>query len=108
MLEILKKNQKIILRTAGGLMLLVGFVIHFWSTPKEGFTQQERAAANVARMEASVSGQSSTSNRVSKQNDKPLFNEYKNAQKKQMEYLTILAMLLGAGFLGYSFIKKET
>ena len=107
MLETLKKYQKIILRIAGGLMLLVGFVIHFWGTPKEGFTRDELAAANVARMEASVSGQSSTSSKVSKPNDKPLFNEFKSAQKKQMEYLTILAMIFGAGFLGYSFIKKD-
>ncbi len=108
MAEIFKKYQKIILRTLGGLMLLVGFVIHFWSTPKEGFTRDELAAANVARMEASVAGGSATSSKVTHANDKPLFSEFKSAQKKQMEYLTILAMILGIGFLGYSFIKKET
>ncbi len=107
MLELFKNHQKIILRVTGGLMLLVGFVIHFWSTPKEGFTKDALAAANVARMEASVSGHSAASSRVTKQNDKPLFSEFKSAQKKQMEYLTILAMVLGVGFLGYSFIKRD-
>ena len=87
-------------------MLLVGFVVHFWVTPKEGFTKNEIAAANVARMEAKVSGGSGSSMKQAKSSSKFL-KELKNTQAKQMKYLTILAMVLGLGFLGYSFVRKE-
>ena len=107
MLEIFIKHQKIILRSLGVLMLLIGFVIHFWTVPQEGLSREQIAAANVARMEASVAGQNSGSK---KQADSTEFlKELKNTQEKQMQYLTIIALIFGVGFLGYSFIgKKET
>ncbi len=88
-------------------MLLVGFVIHFWATPKEGFTKNDIAAANVARMEAKVAGGSASSKTAAKKDDARFLKELKNTQAKQMQYLTIIAMILGVGFLGYSFIKKD-
>lgn len=105
MFEIFQKNRIVILRLLGALMLLIGFVIHFWLTPKEGYTQMDVAAANVARMEASVSGNGATK-KASQSSSAPFLEEFKNTQQKQMEYLTIIAMILGAGFLLYSFIKK--
>ena len=101
------KYKTVILRTAGALMLVVGFAVHFWVTPKEGFTKSELAAANVARMEAKVRGGSSKSAKSAKKNDSKYLDELKNTQEKQMRYLTIIAMVLGVGFLGYSFVKKE-
>ena len=89
-------------------MLLIGFVVHFWTTPKEGLTQNEIAARNVARMEASSSGGSSTSNQPYKQDRSKYLKEFKNTKAKQMQYLTIITMILGVGFLGYSFIKPKT
>lgn len=86
-------------------MLLLGFVIHFWVTPKEGISDLDRAAANVARMEASVRGEGSRSGQAGEQ--APLLQEFKNSREKQMEYLTIIAMILGGGFLLYSFFQKE-
>lgn len=87
-------------------MLVVGFALYFWISPKEVATENEIAAANVARMEASVRGSSSST----KQNQKPevsrFVEELKNAQKKQIQYMTILSMVFGAVFLGYSFISK--
>jgi len=107
MIDLYKKHQKMILRLAGGMMLLVGFAIHFWNTPKEGFTKDELAAANVARMEASVSSKSAASTQSEKPKHAPLFHELRDAQKKQFEYLTIIVMLFGGGFLAYSFVKKD-
>ncbi len=45
-------------------MLLIGFAVHFWVTPKEVLTQNDIAALNVARMEARISGGSGSSQAV--------------------------------------------
>ncbi len=88
-------------------MLLIGFVVHFWATPKEVLTQNEIAAANVARMEAKVAGGSTKSKKSKKKDDSKFLEELKNTQAKQLQYLTIIAMIMGVGFLGYSFIKPK-
>lgn len=106
-MEYFLKHQQTILRTAGALFLLIGFVIHFWVVPQEGLSKNERAAANLARMEASVAGKSSTASGKKKSDNSKFLKELKETQKKQLQYLTIIAMVLGAGSLGYSFIKKK-
>jgi len=106
MIEIIQKYKTIIIRLIGAFMLVIGFAVHFWETPKQGFTKAELAAANVARMEASVLGNRAV-HKANKANNAPFFKEYKNTKEKQMQYLTILAMILGAGFLLYSFVKKD-
>ena len=106
MKEIFIKNKIIIFRTVGALMLVVGFSVYFWTTPKEVLTQNEIAAANVARMEASVA-RSSSSAKASKPSNTKFLKELKETQKKQLRYLVILTMILGAGFLGYSFMPKR-
>lgn len=100
------KYKIVIFRTLGALMLVVGFAVHFWVTPKEGFTKSEIAAANVARMEAKVKGGGSAT-KSAKKDDAKFLRELKDKQEKQMRYLTIIAMVLGIGFLGYSFIRKD-
>jgi len=91
----------------GALMLVVGFAIHFWVTPKEGLSSNDKAAARIERMEASAKG-SATSKSSSRQKDtSKLLDKLKNSQAKQMKYLTILAMVFGVGFLGYSFMPKK-
>ena len=106
-MEFFKQHQTMIFRGAGAFMLLLGFMIHFWVTPKEGISANDRAAANVARMEAKVKGSSSSAKQSSKQDHSKFLDELKGKQAKQLEYLTILAMLFGIGFFGYSFIKKK-
>ena len=93
----------------GALMLVVGFAIHFWVTPKEGLSSNDKAAARIERMEASASTKgSATSKSSSRQKDtSKLLDRLKNSQAKQMKYLTILAMVFGVGFLGYSFMPKK-
>lgn len=106
MLEFFLKHQKIILRAIGGTMLLLGFIVHFWLTPKEGISRNDLAAANVARMEASISGRSA-STQGKKSTATHIMSALEEQQKKQMEYFTIMVMILGIGSLGYSFIKKD-
>lgn len=106
-MEIFLKYKTVILRTAGALMLLLGFAVHFWMTPKEGFTKTELAAANVARMEAKIKGGNSNGGKPAKKDDAKFLRELKEKQEKQMRYLTIIAMIFGVGFLGYSFIPKK-
>ena len=108
MKEIFLKYKIVIFRVLGVIMLLVGFAIYFWETPKEGMSQSEIAAANVARMEASVSGSSSSSAKETiKPNGSKFLEEFKNSKKKQLEYLTIFSMIFGAVFLFYSFFGKS-
>ena len=94
------------MRIVGVILLLMGFLIHFWETPKSGMSKNELAAINLARMEASVSGKNSS--KIKKKTDSSNFRKaLEDTQQKQLEYLTILAMLLGLISLGSSFIKKD-
>jgi len=106
-MEFFLKHKIVIMRSLGGVMLVIGFAVHFWTTPKEGISANDRAAANVARMEAKVKGKSSTQSKSSKKSDSKFLDELKDTQAKQLQYLTIIAMILGVGFLGYSFMPKR-
>lgn len=106
MKELFTKYKIVIFRTAGSIMLLVGFALFFWITPKDVVSENEIAAANVARMEASVSGGSLGTKKAPKPETSKFVEELKNAQKKQVQYLTILTMVFGVGFLAYSFLSK--
>ena len=98
------KYQQVIFRTIGILVLVIGFSIHFWETPKKGLTENEKAAINIARMEAKAKGSSSLKTKSSSAPD--FLKTYESSQEKQKRYFTILMMILGIGLLGYSFIKK--
>ncbi len=106
MKNIFKKHQKLIFRSLGALLLVLGFVLQFWSIPKGTLSKAELAAANVARMEASVNG-SSVQPQKAKPDASHVVEALKETQAKQRRYLTIVAMLFGVGFLGYSFIQKK-
>ena len=88
-------------------MLLVGFVVYFWATPKEGISANEAAAANVARMEAQVAGKSNSKSTASKPTEVDFLEKFKETRANQVKYLMIIVMITGVGFLGYSFFKKE-
>ncbi|CAI6146539.1 MAG: hypothetical protein SPLUMA2_SPLUMAMAG2_00371 [uncultured Sulfurimonas sp.] len=47
-MEFFLKYQQVILRSLGGFLLLIGFIVHFWTVPQEGISQNDRAAANLA------------------------------------------------------------
>ncbi|MBD3824433.1 MAG: hypothetical protein IE916_08000 [Epsilonproteobacteria bacterium] len=105
-MEFYLKHQKSIIRGTGIVLLVIGFVVQFWMTPKEGLSKEEIAAANVARMEASIRGAGSSQGAKSEQ--KPIFmEEFRNKQEKHFRYMTIIAMIAGVIFIGYTFIKKE-
>jgi len=106
-LEFFLKHQQAILRGGGAFMLLVGFVIHFWIVPQEGLSKNDLAAARIARHEASMSTNSGTSTKKGKPDASSYTKALKDTQKKQMEYLTIIAMLFGIASLGYSFKPKK-
>jgi hypothetical protein len=107
-MEFFKQHQTIIFRSVGAFMLLLGFVIHFWATPKDGISANERAAANVARMEAQVKGSAMNGPKQKKADSSKFLEKLKTQQAKQLEYLTVLIVLLGIGSLVFSFLKKDT
>lgn len=96
-----------IFRSLGGVLFFVAFVLFFWTTPKEGLSENEIAARNVARMEAKTYGSSASTSKSSKPSNSPIMKSYKDTQAKQLRYTLIVLMIVGAGFLGYSFIKKK-
>ena len=98
-----KENKKLASKIMGANFLVMALVLLFWSQPKEGMSEDERAAANVARMEAQVSGSSQ------KEATQPpsFMKEYKQAQEAQLRIFLIFMVISGAGFLVYGFLKKE-
>ena len=106
-MELLFQYKTIIMRSLGALMLIIGFAVNFWTTPKEGLSQNDKAAARVARMEASAKGKSSSSSNVLKKDNSNFSEGLKDTQAKQLQYMSILVMVFGVGFLGYSFIPKK-
>jgi len=107
MKEIFLKHKTVIFRSLGALMLVVGFVSYFWTTPKEVLTQNEVAAANVARMEARVAKSQGRESKKPQSSSADILKHLKDTQEAQTKYLTIMAMILGIGFLAYSFIGKN-
>ncbi len=105
MKEIFYKHKVVIFRLLGAFMLFTGVVAYFWAAPQEVVSENEIAAANVARMEASVRGGTS---RIKQESSASKFvEELKNAQEAQIQYFTILTIAFGAIFLGYSFLSKN-
>ncbi len=103
MLEWFKRNKKLAYKITGVNFLLMALVLLFWSQPKESFSENEKAAANVARMEAQASSAGG-----SKPSAPPNFmQEHQETQKKQLRIFLIIMVIAGAGFLGYGFLKKE-
>jgi len=106
-MEFFLKNKIVIIRVVGSLMLVIGFAVHFWTVPQKGLSKNQLAAANIARMEASLAPRGSQNLKSQKKDDTKFLKHLKNTQEKQMQYLTILAMVFGAIFLGYSFIPRK-
>ncbi len=107
-MEFFLKYKIVILRAAGVLMLVIGFSIHFWVTPKDVLSENDKAAARIARIEAKVKGNNSqNSKQPAKKDNAKFLKKMQDTQTKQMQYLTIIAMILGVGFLGYSFVPKK-
>jgi hypothetical protein len=104
--EFFLKYQKKIFRILGVILFVVGFAVNFWFMPQKALSQNELAEANIARMEASIHG-SGTKSQKAKPDTSHFSKALKETRAAQMKYLTMIAMVMGALFLGYSFLKKE-
>jgi len=101
--EWVKKNKSFAAKVMGANFLLMALLLLFWSQPKEGMSENEKASANLARMEAKVSGSSQK-----KASEPPsLMKEYREKQKAQLQIFLIIMVIAGVGLLGYGFFKKE-
>jgi len=105
-MEFFLKHKIIILRSIGVVLLLIGFAVHFWTRPKTGASENAIAAANVARMEASVAGYAKSVKKA-KPDMSHFTKSLTSAQQQRAKYITIFAMVLGVLLLGASFLKKE-
>ena len=106
-MEFFLKHQTVIFRSLGAFLLVLGVVIYFWAAPQPTLSEAEKAAANVARMEKAVAGGSVGSvKKTSKSAHTQITQALRETRKKQLRMLMLMTMVLGAGFLGYSFLKK--
>ena len=105
-MDFLLKHKITILRSLGAVMLLIGLGVHFWLKPVAGLSENEIAAANIARMEASTIGDSKRGKK-SQSNLTHITKSFTKAQQQQAKYITIFAMIMGVFFLIFSFIFKE-
>ncbi len=96
-------HKKLAYKLMGANFLLMALVLLFWSAPKEGMSENERAAANVARMEARIQGQGSTS----QENKVNLLNRHMDKQQAQLRIVLVIMVIVGVGFLAYGVLKKE-
>ncbi len=103
-LEWVQKNQKLAAKITGVNFLLMTLVMLFWAQPKTGLSDEEKAAANVARMEARVSG---SNKQVSGKSNLDIMKEHRQKQQQQLRITLIIMSMCGAGFLAYGFLKKE-
>ena len=105
MLEFIMKYKRILSRTVGIVLLVVGVAALFWSKPDAVLSENEMAEANIARMEASLPKSAAVSKNQPK--EAPFMKAYKEKQKEHIRYLVIVLIISGAAFVGYSFIRKK-
>jgi len=104
-LEWVKKNKKLSSKILGVNFLLMTLVLMFWSQPTEVMSENEKAMANIARLEAQANGSSSKAKASSSES---IMKEYKETQKTQLRIFLVLMFISGVGFLGYGFFKQES
>jgi hypothetical protein len=99
----------IIMRSLGAMMLIVGIAVNFWSMPQSGMSANDKAAARITRMNASTQSNKSSYTKLnqSQKDSSSFLDALKKTQAKQMKYITMIAMIMGVGFLGYSFFPKK-
>ena len=102
----MRKHQRKLSMGVGVLLIVVSAAWLFWDMSRSAVSDEEaKAALNVARMEARMSG---TSAATQKAPDKPLFMDvYKAKQKEQLKYTIIIMMIAGIGFVGYSLVRRK-
>ena len=105
-MEFLKQHQVMILRIVGIGILFIALVTHFWLNPKKGLSENEKAAANVARIEAKAKG-AGGAKKQSNPDTSPFAQALKAKQKQQIQYMFILTMIAGGAVFLYSFIAKK-
>lgn len=101
------EHQTVIFRSVGAFLFVLGLALYFWAAPQKALTPNEKAAANLARMEAAVSGGSSQQLKSKEPKSSSISQAIRETQKKQLRMLMVMVMVFGAGFLGYSFLKNE-
>ena len=105
-MEFFVKHQIIIMRSLGAFMLVVGLAVYFWAAPTPTLSENERAAAHLARIEKAVSGGSSVKQAKKANAHQKITQAMRETRKKQVRMLMLMTIIFGVGFLGYSFIKK--
>lgn len=108
-MEFLKQHATLLLRFIGVFLIVVSLGALFWMEPKKGVSSEvAEAAANVARMEASVAAVAPHAKAAEAKPDKsPFFDQYKATQEKQIRYFLIMMIAAGVLFLAYTFIAKK-
>ncbi|MBA1438743.1 MAG: hypothetical protein FAF05_07150 [Epsilonproteobacteria bacterium] len=105
-MEFFFKHQAVVFRSVGVFLLVLGLVTYFWAAPQNVMSENEKAAANLARIEAAVGGSTTTQKAKPQNNSHKISAALRETRKKQLRMLMLMVMVFGAGFVGYSFLKK--
>jgi hypothetical protein len=99
----LKKHQQKLSMTFGILFLILGIVLKILNQPPEVSKEERIALKNIARMEARVNKSSSSGSQKA-----PSSSGFSAVTPKEKEdYAFIMMIVLGMGFLGFSFYNSK-
>ncbi|MEA2100724.1 MAG: hypothetical protein U9P72_11415 [Campylobacterota bacterium] len=106
-MEFFRKNKIIVTRVIGSLMFLIGFSVYIWSLTGQTLDANQRAMANIARMEAGAKAGVFNTKISDVQNGGNFLQQVRDVQKNNTKNLTLVAMVLGAILLWYSFFSMK-
>ncbi|MEA3521495.1 MAG: hypothetical protein U9R50_00830 [Campylobacterota bacterium] len=103
MFEWIIKHQRLFSLGMGSLLLIIALGLFFW-TNESALSKEERLAqANIARMQARTEG----ANHTQSVHASATLDTFYEGRDKQMQYLLIIMIIGGIGFLGFGFFKKS-
>ena len=101
----LQRHRKALFLTVGSLMVIAALALFFWGGEKTSVSKEDRLAqANIARMESSVAGTSTT------KREQPPINHIETIyekRKQQTRYLLLLLAVGGIAFMLVGMYKKR-
>jgi len=103
----LKQHSILITRVIGSALLFLSIALQVWtfSTPK--LTANQRAEANIARMEASAKAAIFNTKMSEAKGGTNFLQQVRDVQKENTMNITIIALILGVFFLSFGFSNKK-
>ncbi len=103
-----KKNKIIITRVLGSLIFVVGLAVFGWNQfGTQKLDANQRALANIARMEAAAKAGVFNTKISDVQNGGSFLQQVRDVQKSNIKNITFVAMAFGVILLYFGFTMKH-